>query len=42
MSKKPKNIPSFPNGAGQRAFPETHDSTAYLDCTKAQKKVGNR
>jgi len=39
MNKKRKNIPSFLNGAKERAFWETHDSTDYLDWTKAQEVI---
>ena len=36
MSKQRKNIPSFKSEEEERAFWETHDSTDYLDWTKAQ------
>jgi predicted DNA binding CopG/RHH family protein len=39
MNEKRKNIPSFANGAEERAFWETHDSTNYLDWTKAQEVI---
>ena len=39
MNKKRKDIPSFANGAEERAFWETHDSTNYLDWTKAQEVI---
>jgi predicted DNA binding CopG/RHH family protein len=35
MSKQRKNIPSFKSEEEERAFWETHDSTDYLDWTKA-------
>jgi len=39
MSKQRKNIPSFKNEEEERAFWETHDSTDYLDWTKAQQVI---
>ena len=39
MSKRPKTIPKFANEAEERVFWETHDSTEYLDWSKAQKVV---
>ena len=39
MSKQPKTVPKFANEAQERAFWETHDSTEYLDWSKAQKAV---
>jgi len=39
MSKQPKAVPKFANEAEERAFWETHDSTEYLDWSKAQKVV---
>jgi predicted DNA binding CopG/RHH family protein len=39
MSKQPKTMPKFANEAQERAFWETHDSTEYLDWSKAQKAV---
>ena len=39
MSKQPKTVPKFANEAQERAFLETHDSTEYLDWSKAQKAV---
>lgn len=39
MSRKRKNIPSFTSGTQERAFWETHDSTEYLDWTKAQEVI---
>ena len=37
MSKKLKPIPRFRNEAEERKFWETHDSTAYVDWSKAQR-----
>lgn len=37
MSKKLKPIPDFRNEAEERAFWETHDSTDYVDWSKAQR-----
>ena len=37
MTKKLKSIPSFRNEAEERAFWETHDSTEYLDWSKAER-----
>ena len=39
MSKQPKVVPKFTNEAEERVFWETHDSTEYLDWSKAQKVV---
>jgi predicted DNA binding CopG/RHH family protein len=39
MSKQPKAVPKFANEAEERAFWETHDSTEYLDWSKARKVV---
>ena len=39
MSKQPKVVPKFANEAEERAFWETHDSTEYLDWSKARKVV---
>lgn len=39
MSKQRKNIPSFKSEEEERAFWETHDSTDYLDWTKAQQFI---
>lgn len=39
MSKQPKAIPKFANEAEERAFWESHDSTEFLDWSKAQKVV---
>ena len=39
MSKQLKPIPKFANDAEERAFWEKHDSTDYLDWTKAQRVV---
>lgn len=37
MSKKPKPIPRFKSEAEERAFWETHDSSAYVDWSKAER-----
>ena len=37
MSRTLKPIPTFANEAAERRFWETHDSTAYLDWSKAQR-----
>jgi predicted DNA binding CopG/RHH family protein len=37
MSKKLKPIPHFDSEAEERRFWETHDSTDYLDWSKAQR-----
>jgi predicted DNA binding CopG/RHH family protein len=37
MSKKLKPIPRFRSEAEERVFWETHDSTDYLDLSKAQR-----
>jgi predicted DNA binding CopG/RHH family protein len=39
MSKQLKTIPKFSNEAEEQVFWETHDSTEYLDWTKAQRAV---
>jgi predicted DNA binding CopG/RHH family protein len=39
MSKQRKNIPKFKSEEEERAFWETHDSTDYLDWTKAQQVI---
>jgi len=39
MSKQRKNIPRFESEEQERAFWETHDSTDYLDWTKAQQVI---
>ena len=36
MKSKLKKIPSFANEADERRFWETHDSTDYVDWSKAQ------
>jgi len=36
MKRKLKPIPGFPSEAEERRFWETHDSTDYLDWSKAQ------
>ena len=37
MNKPTKTVPKFANLSQERAFWETHDSTDYLDWSKAQK-----
>jgi predicted DNA binding CopG/RHH family protein len=37
MSKKLKTIPEFQNEAEERRFWETHDSTDYVDWSKAKR-----
>ena len=37
MKKKLKPIPHFRSEAAERAFWETHDSTDYVDWSKAQR-----
>lgn len=39
MTKQIKTIPTFANEAEERTFWETHDSTDYLDWSKAQSVV---
>ena len=39
MNKQLKEVPKFSSEAEERAFWETHDSTDYLDWTKAQRMV---
>lgn len=39
MSKQLKATPQFTNEAEERAFWEKHDSSEYLDWTKAQRVV---
>lgn len=39
MSKQPKAVPEFANEAEERLFWETHDSTEYLDWSKARPVV---
>lgn len=39
MSRQTKAVPKFANEAEERAFWETHDSTEYLDWSKAQNVV---
>jgi predicted DNA binding CopG/RHH family protein len=39
MSKQPKAVPKFANEAEERAFWESHDTTEYLDWSKARKAV---
>jgi predicted DNA binding CopG/RHH family protein len=37
MNKKLKSMPKFRSEAEERRFWETHDSSAYIDWTKAQR-----
>ena len=37
MARTLKPVPAFANEAEERRFWETHDSTAYLDWSKAQR-----
>jgi predicted DNA binding CopG/RHH family protein len=39
MSKKLNALPKFSSEAEEQAFWETHDSTEYMDWTKAQRVV---
>ena len=39
MNKQTKPIPKFADEAQERAFWETHDSTGYLDWSKAKKVI---
>jgi predicted DNA binding CopG/RHH family protein len=39
MNKQHKAVPQFASEAEERAFWETHDSTDYLDWSKAQRVV---
>lgn len=39
MSKQLKAIPKFKTAVAEQAFWEKHDSTEYLDWTKAQRAV---
>ncbi len=39
MSKQLKSIPKFASEAEERAFWETHDSSDYVDWTKAKRVV---
>ena len=39
MTKQPKAIPKFASEAKERLFWETHDSTDYLDWTRAKSVV---
>jgi hypothetical protein len=36
MSREPKPIPRFATEAGERAFWESHDSTDYVDWSRAR------
>jgi hypothetical protein len=37
MSRKPKSIPKFRSEAEERLFWETHDSSDYVDWSKAKR-----
>ena len=37
MNKKLKSIPKFRSDAGERQFWETHDSSEYIDWSKAER-----
>lgn len=37
MSKKPKAVPKFRSEAEERRFWETHDSSDYVDWSKAER-----
>lgn len=37
MSRKPKAVPKFRNEAEERRFWETHDSSGYVDWSKARR-----
>jgi len=39
MTKRTKQPPKFASEAAERRFWETHDSTAYVDWTKAERAV---
>jgi predicted DNA binding CopG/RHH family protein len=39
MNKQLKSLPKFANEADENLFWETHDSTEYVDWTKAQRVV---
>jgi predicted DNA binding CopG/RHH family protein len=39
MTKPTKHLPKFASEAAERRFWETHDSTAYVDWTKAERAV---
>ena len=39
MSKQLKAVPKFSNEADEKAFWESHDTTEYLDWSKARKAV---
>ena len=39
MNKQRKVVPQFANEAEERVFWETHDSTDFIDWTKAQRAV---
>ena len=39
MTKRPKPLPKFASEAAERRFWETHDSTPYVDRSKAERAV---
>ncbi len=39
MKERPKQLPRFANEAAERRFWETHDSTDYVDWTRAERAV---
>jgi len=39
MTKRPKPLPKFASEAAERRFWETHDSTPYVDWSKAERAV---
>ncbi len=39
MTRQLEAVPKFSNEAAEQAFWETHDSTEYVDWTKAQRVV---
>ena len=39
MNRKLKSIPKFRNEAGERRFWETHDSSNYVDWSKAKRAL---
>ena len=39
MAKRPKPLPKFASEAAERRFWETHDSTTYVDWSRAERAV---
>ena len=39
MTKRPKPLPKFASESAERRFWETHDSTPYIDWSKAERAV---